>query len=117
MAYKVAKYRLNADGTIPDFVYCGHNPMSMHGVYVVIDINTPAPRDNVMIGIIDTDFSGMVGLYEVIDTKDDLEKYLTSVSKDWTDPDPDDPEKTVAFDNAAHAKKVWDALDACNATL
>ena len=52
-----------------------------------------------------------------IASKEALQTYLTSVSGDWTDPDPDDPEKTVAFDNAAHAKKVWDALDACNATL
>ena len=118
MAYKVCKYRLNADGTIPNFIYFGHDPMGMHGVYVVVDSDTDAPRDNVMIGIMDTDVSVMAGEPdEIIDTKDDLEKYLTSVSKDWTDPDPNDPEKTVAFDNAAHAKKVWDALDACNATL
>ena len=41
------------------------------------------------------------------------------MSGDWTDPDPtdDDPDKTKAFDNAAHATLVWDALDACNATL
>ena len=26
-------------------------------------------------------------------------------------------DKTKAFDNAAHSKVVWDALDACNATL
>ena len=47
MAYKVCKYRLNADGTIPDFLHFGHDPMGMHGVYVVVDSDTDAPRDNV----------------------------------------------------------------------
>ena len=114
MAYKVCKYRLNADGTIPDFLHFGHDPMGMHGVYVVVDSDTAAPRDNVMIGIT---VNNALGDFDEIRSKDDLQEYLTSVSKDWTDPDPDDPEKTVAFDNAAHAKRVWDALDACNATL
>ena len=114
MAYKVAKYRLNADGTIPDFLHFGHSPMGMHGVYVVVDSDTDAPRDNVMIGIVK---DGGSGDFTEIASKNDLQTYLASVSGDWTDPDPDDPEKTVAFYNAAHAKRVWDALDACNATL
>ena len=42
MAYKVCKYRLNADGTIPDFLHFGHDPMGMHGVYVVVDSDTAA---------------------------------------------------------------------------
>ena len=114
MAYKVCKYRLNADGTIPDFLHFGHSPMGMHGVYVVVDSDTAAPRDNVMIGIVK---DGGSGDFEEIASKEALQTYLTSVSGDWTDPDPDDPDGTVAFDNAAHAQKVWDALDACNATL
>ena len=81
---------------------------------MVVDSDTAAPRDNVMIGIVK---DGGSGDFEEIASKEALQTYLTSVSGDWTDPDPDDPEKTVAFDNAAHAKRVWDALDACNATL
>jgi len=114
MAYKVCKYRLNADGTIPDFLHFGHSPMGMHGVYVVVDADTASPRDNVMIGIVK---DGGSGDFEEITSKDNLQTYLTSVSGDWTDPDPDDPDSTVAFDNATHATLVWDALDACNATL
>jgi hypothetical protein len=116
MAYKVCKYRLNADGTIPDFLHFGHSPMGMHGVYVVVDSSTASPRDNVMIGIVK---DGGSGDFTEIASKSDLQTYLTSVSGDWTDPDPtdSDPDNTKAFDNAAHAKLVWDALDACNATL
>ena len=116
MAYKVCKYRLNADGTIPDFLHFGHSPTGMHGVYVVVDSSTASPRDNVMIGIVK---NGGSGDFTEIASKSDLQTYLASVSGDWTDPDPtdDDPDKTKAFDNAAHATLVWDALDACNATL
>ena len=116
MAYKVAKYRLNADGTIPDFIYFGHDPMGLHGVYVVMDSGTASPRDNVMVGII---ADGGSGDFDEISSKDDLQTYLTSVSSNWTDPDPteEDPNNTKAFDNAAHAQMVWDKLDACNATL
>ena len=47
----------------------------------------------------------------------DLQTYLTTeaTSNSWTDPDPDDPDATVAFDAAAHAQRVWDDLDALNA--
>ena len=90
--------------------------MGMHGVYVVVDSSTASHRDNVMIGIVK---HGGSGDFTEIASKSDLQTYLASVSGDWTDPDPteDDPDKTKAFDNAAHAKLVWDALDACNATL
>ena len=69
-----------------------------------------------MIGIVK---DGGSGDFEEIASKSDLQTYLASVSGDWFDLDPteDDPDNTKAFDNAAHAKRVWDALDACNATL
>jgi len=116
MAYRVCKYRLNANGSIPEFLHFGHDPMGMHGVYVVVDSSISAPRDNVMIGIVR---DGGRGDFEEIASKSDLQTYLTSVSGDWTDPDPteENPDNTKPFDNAAHATRVWDALDACNATL
>jgi hypothetical protein len=40
---------------------------------------------------------------------------LDVTANSWTDPDPDDPDATVAFDAAAHAQRVWDDLDALNA--
>jgi|TARA_R110000764_G_scaffold53296_3_gene116019 hypothetical protein len=116
MAYKVCKYRLNANGTIPDFLLFGHSPMGMHGHYVVVDTDTAPPRDNVMIGIVK---DGGAGDFTEIASKSDLQTYLASVSGDWREPDPTDadPDNTKAFDNAANAKVVWDRLDACNATL
>jgi hypothetical protein len=110
MAYQCTKYRLTAEGTIPDFLYLGEDGVG--GVFVVADPATPSPRDNVMIGIVN---DGATGDFEVIPTKADLQSYLTTVGAAWTQPDPNDPEATVPFDPAAAADWVWGRLDALNA--
>lgn len=113
MAHQCIKYRLNADGTIPDFL-CLH-PEGVGGVFVVADPSTPSPRDNVMIGLNELGYE--TGDFEVIPTKADLQTYLAAVGADWTQPDPNstDPDATVPFDPAAAATWVWDRLDALNA--
>ena len=114
MAHQCIKYRLNADGTIPDFL-CLH-PEGVGGVFVVTDPATPSPRDNIMIGLTENGFT--TGDFEVIPTKADLQAYLTAVGADWTQPDPNnpgDPDATVPFDPAAAATWVWNRLDALNA--
>jgi hypothetical protein len=110
MAYQCTKYRLTAEGTIPDFLYLGEDGVG--GVFVVADPATPSPRDNVMIGIVK---DGATGDFEVIPTKADLQAYLTEVGADWTQPDPTNPDNTLPFDPAAAATWVWDRLDALNA--
>ena len=77
MAYKVVKYRLTAEGTIPTFLKFGV-PQGTGGMYPVKD-STASPRDHVMIGIADdgADISGSEG---EITSKDALTTYLTSVS-------------------------------------
>jgi hypothetical protein len=111
MAHQCIKYRLTAEGTIPDFL-CLH-PEGVGGVFVVADPATPSPRDNVMIGLTENGFD--VGDFEVIPTKADLQAYLTEVGADWTQPDPTNPDNTLPFDPAAAATWVWDRLDALNA--
>jgi hypothetical protein len=110
MAYQCTKYRLTAEGTIPDFLYLGEDGVG--GVYVVADPATPSPRDNVMIGIVK---DGATGDFEVIPTKADLQAYLAEVGADWTQPDPEDPNNTIPFDPVAAADWVWGRLDALNA--
>ena len=112
MAYKVVKYRLNSDGTIPTFLKFGV-PQSTGGMYPVKD-STASPRDHVIIGIADdgADISGSEG---EITSKDALTAYLTSVSdgNGW---------KQIASDGvteedfvpANHAKKIWDDLTTLN---
>jgi len=115
MAHKVVKYRLESNGTIPTWLKFGV-PQMTGGMYAVEDTATPSPQDWIMIGISD-DGADISGAIEEITSKADLQTYLSTqaTANSWTDPDPDDPDATVAFDAAAHAQRVWDDLDALNA--
>ena len=110
MARNVMKYRLTAEGTIPDFLYLGEDGVG--GVYGVIDSSTPWPRDLVQVGITN---DGATGDFEVIATKDELQSYLTAISAYRTQTDPAQPcnsEANVPFDPAAAATWVWDRFTA-----
>ena len=115
MAHKVVKYRLEADGTIPTWLTFGV-PQSTGGMYPVADPNTASPQDWIMIGI-SADVSDISGAIEEVTSKANLQTYLSTqaTAGSWTDPDPSDPDETVAFDAAAHAQRVWDDLAALNA--
>lgn len=115
MAHKVVKYRLEADGTIPAWLKFGV-PQSTGGMYAVEDTNTASPQDWIMIGI-SADGADTSDAIEEITSKANLQTYLSTqaTANSWTDPDPNDPNATVAFDAAAHAQRVWDDLDALNA--
>ena len=114
MPHKVVKYRLTAEGTIPTFLKFGV-PQSTGGMHVVADSGTASPQDWIMIGIAD-DGADISDAIEEVTSKADLQTYLSTqaTANSWTDPDPDDPDGTIAFDAAAHAQKVWDDLDALN---
>ena len=77
MAYKVIKYRLTAEGTIPTFLKFGVS-QGTGGMYPVKD-STASPRDHIMIGIADdgADISSSEG---EITSKDALTTYLTNAS-------------------------------------
>ena len=115
MAHKVVKHRLEADGTIPNWLKFGV-PESTGGMYAVVDPDTASPQDWIMIGISD-DGADISDAIEEITSKADLQTYLSTqaTANSWTQPDPNDPDATVAFDAAAHAQRVWDDLDALNA--
>ena len=111
MAYKVVKYRLTAEGTIPTFLKFGV-PQGTGGMYPVKD-STASPRDHVMIGIADNgaDISSSEG---EIASKDDLTTYLTNASngKGWKQVASDGSEED--FVPATHATKVWNDLTTLN---
>ena len=113
MAYKVVKYRLTAEGTIPTFLKFGVS-QSTGGMYPVKDSSTASPRDHVMIGIADdgADISGSEG---EITSKDALTAYLTDVSSGngWKQL-ASDGETLEAFVPATHATKVWNELTTLN---
>ena len=113
MAHQMMKYRLTANGTIPDFLYLGEDGVG--GVYGVIDPETPWPRNLIQVGITNDNASGD---FEVISTKDDLLAYLTTVGANWTQPDPTQPgtlDATMPFDSSSATDWAWGRLDALNA--
>ena len=112
MAYKVVKYRLTAEGTIPTFLKFGV-PQGTGGMFPVYDSSTASPRDYVMLGIADdgADISGSEG---EIASKDALTTYLTSVSdgNGWKQIASDGSEED--FVTATHATKIWNDLTTLN---
>ena len=111
MAYKVVKYRLTAEGTIPTFLKFGV-PQRTGGMYPVKD-STASPRDHVMIGIADdgADISSSEG---EITSKDALTTYLTSVSsgKGWKQIASDGSEED--FVPATASTIIWNDLTTLN---
>ena len=112
MAYKVVKYRLEADGTIPTWLKFGV-PQGTGGMYVVPDASTASPQDWIMVGIAD-DGADISGAIAEISSKSDLQTYLTNSANanGWKDQDSDGND--VTFNAAAHATKVWNDLDTLN---
>lgn len=115
MPHKVVKYTLTEGGTIPTFLKFGV-PQGTGGMYAVPSLTRNSPQDWVLIGISD-DGADISDALEEITSKADLQTYLSdqATANGWTDPDPNDPDATVAFDAAAHATRVWDDLTALNA--
>jgi len=110
MARNVMKYRLTAEGTIPDFLYLGEDGVG--GVFGVIDPNATWPRDLVQIGITN---DGATGDFEIIDTKEDLQAYLTEVGSNWTQHNPEsfgNISDSIPFDPVAATAWVWDRFTA-----
>jgi hypothetical protein len=103
----VIKYRLNANGTIPSFLYTGNDGVG--GVYSVDTKTHPSPREVLMIGI---SIDDPVGEFEIVETQSDLENYLTAVGKDWVIYRA--PDITEPFDPVAAAAYVWGRLDILN---
>jgi len=112
MAYKVVKYRLEADGTIPTWLKFGV-PQGTGGMYPVADASTASPQDWIMVGIAD-DGADTSGAIAEISSKSDLQTYLTNSANanGWKDQDSDGND--VTFNAAAHATKVWNDLDTLN---
>ena len=112
MAYKVVKYRLESNGTIPTWLKFGVS-QGTGGMYPVPDASTASPQDWIMVGIADNgaDISGAIA---EISSKSDLQTYLTNSANanGWKDQDSNGND--VTFDAAAHATKVWNDLDTLN---
>jgi len=116
MAYKVVKYRLEADGTIPTWLKFGV-PQGTGGMYPVPDADTASPQDWIMVGIAD-DGADISGAIAEISSKSDLTTYLTSISvvdgaQTWTE-GVDSDGNDMVFVPADAATRVWNDLDTLN---
>ena len=89
MANKIVKYQLEG-GKIPSWIDDG-------GYY-------PDPSE-VMIGAT-VDGSDETGLGELA-SEADVKTYLDTYTSSWTEPDPNDPNATVPFDQTAAATHIW----------
>ena len=89
MANKIVKYQLD-NGTIPTWIEDG-------GYY-------PDPTE-IMIGAT-VDGSSEEGLGELV-SQSAVETYLDTYTSTWTQPDPNDPNATVPFDQAQAASYIW----------
>jgi len=120
MAHQVIKYRLTAEGTVPDFLCT--EPNGFRGLYPVYDDLYSKPRNFVMVGVSGEDVTGD---FEVVATEQALESYLSTVGADWytytdaykpveTKPETWDVGK-FPFDPAVSAAEVWANLAMLNA--
>ena len=89
MANKIVKYKLTDAGTIPTWIDDG-------GYY--------PDTSEVMIGAT-VDGSSEVGLGELA-SEADVKTYLDTYTSSWTEQDPNDPNATVPFDQAAAAANI-----------
>ena len=90
MANKIVKYKLTDAGTIPTWIEDG-------GYY--------PNAEEVMIGAT-VDGSSEVGHGELASAAD-VKTYLDTYTSSWTEQDPNDPNATVPFDQAAAATNIW----------
>ena len=113
MAYKVIKYYLNTNGTIPEFLYLGNDGAG--GLYPRTESSKASPQDMQLIGIASDGATLPAGQAEEIASQADLVTYLNSYTSDWKEPDPENgPDADKAFDQSAAATVVWNKLTALN---
>jgi hypothetical protein len=114
MAKQMMKYKLNANGTVPSFLYLGNDGVG--GQWPNTANAGASPQDMWLVGI--SDGSTLpADQAEVINSKADLVTYLNSYTSTWKQPDPSQPgnlDAQIPFDQQASADWAWARLDALN---
>jgi len=110
MAHKLVKYRLNEDGTIPDFVLHGDHTNGVQGFFYVHDDTVPPPQDGVMLCIT---VDNPTGTFEEIENYEALLEYMTEMSSGRTTLRRDDYVE-VEYDPTADSQWVWNRLQVIN---
>lgn len=105
ITHQIIQYRLNPDGTVPDFL-CSEG---MGGIFLKYDATTAPPQDNIMFGLseypVTTKTPGIVG---ILTTKAELTEYLNEVLEGTTQPNPEDPQgEPIPVDISAQVEWAW----------
>lgn len=103
--HQMIQYRLNPDGTVPDFL-CKEG---MGGIFLKYDPTTPPPQDNIIFGLseypVTVETPGIVG---ILTTKDELASYLTEIFNGVTQPNLEDPQgEPIPVDIPAQIEWSW----------
>ena len=112
VTHQMIQYRLNPDGTVPEFLY----KEGMGGIFLKYDPTTPPPQDNIMFGLseypVTTNTPGIVG---ILTTKTELTTYLNEVLAGATQPNPEDPQgEPIPVDIPAQVEWAWGIYKAQN---
>ena len=108
------KYLLNADGTIPDFLYKGNDGLA--GALPNNNLNGISPQDMWLIGI-SNDSNLPPDQTEIFASKEDLKDYLDTFTSNMTKPNLSDmgnPDSVLPFDQQEYADMAWAKLEALN---
>ena len=114
MAKQMVKYLLNADGTIPSFLYTGNDGLA--GALPNNNPNGVSPQDMWLIGI-SNDSNLPSNQAEIIASKEDLKDYLDTFTSNWTKPNPSqmgNPDAVLPFDQQEYADMAWNKLQTLN---
>ena len=114
MAHKLVKYRLNSDGTIPDFVLHGDHTNGVQGFFYIHDDTVSPPQDGVMLCI---PVDNPTGTFDEIQSYEALLEYMSEMAsgtttKYWNDRR--DNYVEVSYDPTADSTWVWNRLQAIN---
>jgi hypothetical protein len=82
--YQLITYRLNQDGTIPDFLYKGNDGIG--GQFPIYDLNTLPPQDIILFGLSEYHVTlETPNIVSIISTKEELTTYLTQIFNNTND--------------------------------
>jgi len=115
ITHQIVTYCLNPDGTIPDFVYHGNDGIG--GVYGIPDPTHASPQDFVMLCLTEYPVPDPQPdtIHLLINDKQELTDYLTTVLEGRTEPNRDDPDgPEIPADIVANIEWVWSTYERVN---
>lgn len=115
--HQVITYRLNSDGTIPDYVNTG---FEYSGSYSVADSTHTSPQDWIMLCLTRYTLSDPLPetVNQVFLSKQELYDYMSEILKDILIPNLEDPDQSpTPIDIDLHVNNIWNYYESVNNIL